>query len=391
LSVAPPPVTVGFVLSHINKSLQWLWFAEELQARGVPHVFVLVETGRPLLADDLARLGTPVYVLPHVGFRSHLVNVLRCARLLRRHHVAVLHTSLPYGNLVGLLAGALLGIRPRLTTCENPSWAKDQGSRKQELIDRLAFRLAHRVIACTALAREYLGRTFGVPDSKMTVIPHSLKVSDYEGVGRKRVERVRAQSGIREGDFVIGMVARLESWKGHVYAVRAMKRVAARHPNARLFIFGSDGPARGELERCIQENDLSGVVAYKGFVDDPIALFRTFDIHVHVPINAIVENTGINIIEGMISGCAQVLTRSGFSYDLARHLENAWVVGYEDADAIAEALLALIADPELRRRLGAEAACDARRQFDYRVKVDRHLAEYGMESGPTKAAEAPQA
>jgi len=389
--VAPPPGTIAFVLSHINKSLQWLWFAEELHARGVPHVFVIVETGRPLLADDLERLGSPVYVLPHAGFRSHLVNVLRCIRILRRHRVAVLHTSLPYGNLVGMLAGALLGIRPRLTTCENPSWAKDQGSRKQELIDRLTFQLAHRVVVCTVLGREYLERTFGVPDSKMVLIPHSLKVSDYEGVSPERVERVRAQAGIREGDFVIGMVARLESWKGHVYAVRAMKRVAARHPNARLLIFGSDGPARGELERCIEDCGLSGVVAYKGFVDDPTALFRTFDVHVHVPINAIVESAGINIIEGMISGCAQVLTRSGFSYELARHLDNAWVVGYEDADAIAEALLALIPDPELRRRLGASAARDARRLFDYRVKVDHHLDAYGMASGAAQAGEAPKA
>jgi glycosyltransferase involved in cell wall biosynthesis len=104
----------------------------------------------------------------------------------------------------------------------------------------------------------------------------------------------------------------------------------------------------------------------------------------HVPVDKLVENTGITIIEGMISGCAQILTRSGFAYELARHMDNAWVVDYRSPEQIAEAILALRADPALRRTLGQAARRDALQRFDYRDKVDRHLELYGMTtaSGP---------
>jgi glycosyltransferase involved in cell wall biosynthesis len=304
--------------------------------------------------------------------------------------VTVLHSSLPYGNLLGQTAALLCGVRLRLTTCENPSWARDHGNLKQELIDRLTYRVAHRVIACTELARDYLARHYRIPTAKLMVIPHSLKVSDYEDVAPARVSALRAGLDLAPGDFVVGMVARLERWKGHRYVIEAMRRVVREQPGVRLLIFGSRGDAYDEVHRAIEEYGLQSSVAYKGFVEDSIALYRVFDIHVHTPINAIVENTGINIIEGMISGCAQILTRSGFSYYLARHLENAWVVDYCSADDIAKAILTLKADPALRRRLGQNARMDALRLFDYRDKVTSHLAAYGM-AGDVNRTGAPSA
>jgi glycosyltransferase involved in cell wall biosynthesis len=377
---------LAIALSHINKSLQWQWFAEELLARGTPHVFILIDRERPLLAEDLARLGSRAYFLRHRGTASHLRNLAAMLRILRRHRVSVLHSSLPYGNLLGQSAAAILGIRTRVTTCENPHWAKDQGSLKQELIDRLTFRLASRVIACTKLAEEYIHDVFGVPLERLTIIPHSLKVSEYEHVAPERVEALRRQLGLSPGDFVVGMIARLERWKGHFDAVEAMRTVVARDPKVKLLIFGSRGEAHDDLVAAIGEAGLEANVRYCGFVPDTTALYQLFDVHMHVPVDKLVENTGINIIEGMISGRAQILTRSGFAYELARHLDNAWVVDYRSPGQIAEAILGLRADPALRERLGRKARQDALERFDYREKVDRHLELYGMApAGPPRS------
>jgi glycosyltransferase involved in cell wall biosynthesis len=179
-------------------------------------------------------------------------------------------------------------------------------------------------------------------------------------------------------DFVVGMVARLERWKGHFDAVEAMRTVVARDPNVKLLIFGSGGEAHDELLAAIRVAGLEASVRYCGFVPDTTALYRLFDIHLHVPVNKLVENTGINIIEGMISGCAQILTRSGFAYELARHLDNAWVVDYRSPQQIADAILALRGDPALRKGLGQKARKDALARFDYRDKVDRHFELYGI-------------
>jgi glycosyltransferase involved in cell wall biosynthesis len=350
------------------------------------HVFILIEPQRPLLFDDLQKIGSPVYHLVHRSAASHFANLLAVLRILRAHRVGILHASLPYGNLIGLIAGSLLRIRVRVTTCENPSWARDQGSRKQDLIDRLTYRLATRVVVCTEIGRDYLARTYGVPIAKMELIGHSLKLSDYDDVSPARIAAQRQKLGLREGDFVVGMVARLEAWKGHQYAVEAIKLVAQQIPTVRLLIFGSRGQGYDELERWITLHGVADNVEYKGFVDDNIALYRLFDVHLHVPVNELVESFGITIIEGMVSGCAQVLTRSGVSVSVAQHMQNAWLVDYRSPAAIAEALLALHADPGLRARLGETARRDARRHFDYRDKVDRHLEVYGLQGKEVSGA-----
>ena len=101
-----------------------------------------------------------------------------------------------------------------------------------------------------------------------------------------------------------------------------------------------------------------------------------FDIHIHIPIKLQSETFGINIIEGMISGCAQVLTLSGISSFTARDGSNSIVVPYQSTEAVYNALRLLITDEELRKRLGRQALEDAIKHFRYEEKVDLHLALY---------------
>lgn len=118
------------------------------------------------------------------------------------------------------------------------------------------------------------------------------------------------------------------------------------------------------------------ITSYIKFVSDNIALFKLFDVHVHIPINSESETFGINIMEGMISGCAQILTLSGISCFTARDEENCLVVPYSNTEAVYLALKRMISDPGLRKRLGEKAREDALKYFQYSDKVQKHLELY---------------
>jgi glycosyltransferase involved in cell wall biosynthesis len=369
-------MTIAYVTSHINKSLQWAWFAEGLRDAGVDQVHIVINDCEPLLLADLRRLGLTAYYLPHRGPLSHAVNLWKVWRLLRRHRVGLVHTSLPHGNLIGQVAALLAGVRARVSTCENASWGDDFGNRKHQAIDRLTYKLSRRVVAVSDSAAEYLRDRWKLGPDRLVTIYHGLKVSEFEAVGPDRIESLRRRLGLDPGDFVVGVVARFEHWKGHDDIIDAAREVVAARPEVKFVIVGSKGPEYDRLFEKIKGYGLEGSVLYKGFVDDPVALFQLFDVHVHVPINRFVENCGINIIEGMVSRRAQVLTRSGYAYTTARHLENCLVVDYRDAGQIARAVLELRDDPGLRERLGREARADAVRLFSNDVKVERHLALY---------------
>ncbi len=367
---------IAFISSHINRSTQWNWFSEELNKRKISHIHIIINETKPLLYDDLKNLNVDVYYLPHKNKLSFVVNFFKVIKILLSQKIELVHTELPYGNLVGQLAAFFSGIKMRVTTCENTTWFSDFESKKQEGIDRLTYFLAKKIIALTHESYEFLSKHFEIPPKKLHTIHHSLKASDYLELPNKEVNNLRNELGIPQNTFIIGMVARFEFWKGHIYAIEAMKRLSEEFPHVKLYIFGSKGESFDEILNKIKENNLEKNIIYKGFVANNIALFKIFDIHLHIPIQLQSETFGINIMEGMISGCAQVLTLSGISCFTARHNKNCIVVPYQSSDAVYNALRLLIVDDDLRKRLGNQARKDAIKHFKYEDKVNLHLMLY---------------
>ena len=374
-------MNILYALSHINKSLQWEWFAEEMKNRGINQTYVIIGDGvleDSCLHHDLQKMGITSYFLPYKGKFSHISNVLKTISIIRKHKPDIVHTSLPYGNTVGQLAAVLTGIKHRVTTCENASWALDFKNRKQEFIDRLTYNITQKVIAVADSAKEYLNSHFRIKKNKLCTIYHGLKERDYENVNEKRVQKLRQQLRINENDFVVGVISRYEFWKGHEFINKAAAILKQRnkHQNIKILIFGSKGSYYETAMKQIADLNIGDIVQFKGFVDDPVALFRLFNVHLHVPVNKYVENCGINIIEGMISEIPQILTRSGYAWQSAEHMRNAYVVDYENAEAIADAIEYMIRNKEVGERLAHNAKNDALSTYGLKVKVNRHIELY---------------
>lgn len=314
---------IAFITSHINKSLQWLWFAEELQKRNIEQVHIIINDFFPLLYDDLVQIGVKVYFLKHKHFFSHFINLYKTIKILKKHQVEIVHTSLPFGNLIGQIAAMLLNIKKRVTTCENASWAFDFKSKKQYLVDLCTYKLANKIIVTCKPAREFLENKWKIDKQKLVTIYQALKKEEYEKIDPERIERIKQLLKIKENDLIIGVIARLEFWKGHSYIIDAVKQIVKQYSSVKLFIFGSKGSAYQQIRNQIKKLNLQDHVFYIGFVDDPIALYQLLDIQIHVPVNKHVETFGLSIIEGMISKVPQILTRSGIAFETARHLKNA--------------------------------------------------------------------
>ncbi len=367
---------IAFVTSHINRSTQWIWFSDEMQKRGIQHIHIIINDYKPLLYDDLKEGNIKVYYLKYINKLSLILIFFKIIKIFLDNKINVVHTELPYGNLLGLAAAFICRIKMRITTCENTTWFSDFDSKKQEFIDRLTYFFSKRIIALTQDSYDFLNKNFNIPTQKLCIIHHSLKSSEYLDLTDERIEKLRNELNLSSGIFIIGMVARFEFWKGHIFAVEAMKKLILDFPNVRLYIFGSKGESFENVMSKIAEYNLQDYVIYKGFVRDNIVLYKIFDIHLHIPITLQSETFGINILEGMISGCAQVLTISGISSFTSRDGKNCLVVPYESSEAVYEALKKLICDDALRISLGNQAKEDAIKHFRYSEKFDDHLLLY---------------
>lgn len=148
-------------------------------------------------------------------------------------------------------------------------------------------------------------------------------------------------------------IGRLHPVKGFDVLIEAFARAQAQVPGWRLDIHG-EGDARAELEGRIQAAGLAGQVRLPGLTDRPYDEMRRSAIFV---MSSRVEGFPNALVEAMACGLPVVSTAfGGAAGDILTDGHDGLLVPSEDPAALAEALVRLMKDGELRTRLGAAAA-----------------------------------
>jgi glycosyltransferase involved in cell wall biosynthesis len=156
---------------------------------------------------------------------------------------------------------------------------------------------------------------------------------------------------------VVVAAGRLTTQKGFDLLIPAFARIAERHPEWTLRICG-DGPQRRRLRALILEHGLSNNVLLLGPVDRLDEQMSQASMYV---LSSRFEGLPMVMIEAMSLGLPVV------SFDcptgpreVIENGRSGVLVRDGDVDALAEAMLAMVEDPEHRRRLGAGAAARAK-------------------------------
>jgi glycosyltransferase involved in cell wall biosynthesis len=144
--------------------------------------------------------------------------------------------------------------------------------------------------------------------------------------------------------------------------------VLTEHPSARFFFIGGtiydtvgDRGHEAHLRRSVQERRLNDSVIFTGFQESMAPWYRAMDIIVNT--TTVPEGFGRTLLEGMACGRAVVGPRAGGIPEFLRHRENGLLYEMGNAEALAEAILTLLRDPELRQELGAAGRRTAVQRF----------------------------
>ncbi len=162
---------------------------------------------------------------------------------------------------------------------------------------------------------------------------------------------MRDSLGLDADAPVAGMVCRLVEQKGVTYGLQAFAQVSAQMPEARLLIAG-DGPLRESLEQEAQALGLADCVQFLGWRDDVDRLMSAFDL---LLMPSLWEGFGLVILEAMARQLPVVATAVSAIPEIVVDGETGLLVPARDVDALAGAMLTLLADRPLRRYMGQNA------------------------------------
>jgi len=296
----------------------------------------------------------------------------RATKFARRDFAAfdadVVHTHLFKADVAGaaLVGRKRRGRRVLVSTKHNEDRYLAGATLRAATWRTLARRAAKRADAVVAISfgvAAFFRETLGDAVGEMPVIPYGLPAP--RAVGSEEIAAFRARCGIGDGVSLVLCVGRLDAQKDPATAIRAMPRVTAKR-DARLVLLGR-GAMESELRALAAATPGSNVV-FAGFADDPAPAFAAADV---VVLASTWEGLGLALVEAAQHGRAVVATRVGGIPEVVEDGATGLLVAPGDPIAFGDAVLRLLADDALRRRMGDAARESAARRFS----VERYAGD----------------
>lgn len=357
-----------YIVSDIDKSLEFEWTAQGLREDFDLH-FLLFNSAseEPALARFLGDLGIRVSNLIYKGKLGILNCIRSIIRTVSEYKPHIVHTHLQKANLLGLTAACVAGVPVRVYTRHHSSYNHVYHPSKV-YYDHYCNIMATDIVAVSPMVRDILIKWEGVPESKIHVIPHGLHIPTFNEIAEERLTKLREKYLCKGKYPIVGVISRFEEWKGLQYTIEAFSHLLSYYPNAYLIVANANMDPGNEINRklCrLPSHSYCKIV----FEYDVPALYKIFDLFIHVPIDEHSEAFGQVYIGAMAAGIPLICTISGIAHELIRDGGNALVVPYKDSDSILKAILTLMEDRALRQRLVLQAKHDVQ-NFSIERKVE---------------------
>jgi glycosyltransferase involved in cell wall biosynthesis len=318
---------VRFLMLHEDEPGAWE-FARELEKRRVP------------LGDVRLRADVDPVAFGEV--------VARLSRIRPR----ILHTHLVHADVYGQLAGTAVRVPLRLST--KHGFNEFREGRFFGIADRTVGSLAHVHIAISQGLAHYLAETEGFDEDSFEIVHYGISSRDGAGPYDGNEPRLLC-------------VGRLIPIKGHLVLLRALAQARSLVPGVVLEVAGR-GPLEPALKSFARELGLNDAVRFLGFVSPVQQAIETAAV---VVVPSLGEGFGMVALEAMERGRPVIASAVGGLPEIVADGDTGIVVPPGDADALADAIVALAGDLQRAARMGERGRERALAEFTPARSVER--------------------
>ena len=328
--------------------LKHLFFiAQELKKRGYPFYF-LTNPGNKL-SSQAKLAGYPVLNFKPASAGGWLAN-WRLARKMKKNRASLIHFFDEETLAAGLKASQQAEVAIKLASVKT-DWLKKVQPAKFRLLDSL-------ICASDENKRQWLKNDeLGV--KSIEVIPPGLDFSKYQNKQKKTF--LRDELGLKEEDFLAGLLTPLEDLKIFREQLEAVKILNEQAPRLKVIILGQGSL---HLEQLRHEEPLAGenLYFYLGFEEKRAEALASLDLFIFGAFSLPDEY----LLEAMASRLPVVGVMAAGRTELIINRETGFLVPPNDPQALAQAILKIYLDRSLAQQLAQQA---------YNLVFNKHSCE----------------
>lgn len=274
-----------------------------------------------------------------------LLQARKVVQYVRENEIDVIHCHLPWAGFLGRIVYKQTGV-PVIYTEHNK---QERYHILTKTINQLTFNWQTAGIAVSEEVAGSIQRNIH-PTIDVKTILNGVNVQRFQQTQEARL-RIRKELGVGEKDILIGTIAvfrfqkRLDVW------LEVFAELRKSHSNIRGIIVG-DGPLKELVHQKHKELQLEGIVFLPGLQTNPLDWLSAIDIYM---MSSMFEGLPIALLEAMSCGLPVVCTNAGGTGEVIRDGEDGFLAPVEEPMQLLEPLSALVADAELRQRMGVAA------------------------------------
>lgn len=330
------------------------------------------------LVKMIQDLGFEIMILDHGVLRRQNLNPLGLIRLfsqliksffLLSRIIKKEKISLIYTNSNANIIGGILRFRHKIPhiwhiheIIESPKWFKT--------ILELFIKLTEDQVICVSEA---------VRANFTKIPPHKLKLL-YNGIDVSLFAETRydlkKELGLSEEKILIGMIARVNLWKGQFYFLEIAAKLKLRYPNLHFVLAGDAFTGYeflyNDLKNHIQNLNLKNCVTNLGFRDDVHQILNGIDIFVLPSI--LPDPLPTTVLEAMAAGRPVIATNHGGAKEMVLDGETGFLIPWDQPDAAMNAFEKLIDSVDLRQKMGSAGQSRTKMLFNQ----EKYFENFGL-------------
>lgn len=314
------------------------------------------------LIREAGRRGLPVVRIPCRGRWDR--QTLRGVRgAIESLSVDVVHSHGYKTDIYSYFAARPLGI-PLVATCHN--WTHDSAAvRMYEFLDALVLRAFDSVVVVSERMAATM-RSSGIAPSKLHLIENGVDVVAFSTASARR------PSPSRPCKLVVGTAGRLIPLKGLAYFLQAARELLFEFAEVSFVIVGA-GPEREKLQQLARELGIGDSVLFTGHCQNMPVAYASMDIFV---LASLLEAMPMVVLEALAAEKPVIATQVGAVPRIISAGETGLLVPPKDVQALKLAMLRLLRDAPLRRRLGEAGAAAVRGSHSRQAMAKKYLHVY---------------
>lgn len=317
----------------------------------------------------LAKLQAPLMLL------SELYHSFK---IVKKEDIDLVHSHclIPNG-LVGALCKKFLGV-PHMTTIHSSEVTMIRkiptGKRIAEFVlkrsDRIVSVSSHRIKELLGIISSEIGESL---KNRIQIIPMGADLSEFSNKIDKH--KLEAKYGVTQNSIVL-FVGRLVEVKGCEYLIKGFKSLLDKTREVQLIILGG-GPLESDLKKTVQDLKIGEYVKFEGFVEhckvsDYLSLSDIVVFPSIVDSSGFKEGFSVALLEALASGKPIVATRTEGFLEAIEDGWNGFLVEPENPEEIANKILELLKNQELRTKF-SENALETSKKYEWSLIAGKYV------------------